>query len=100
MPSRNRGDRGMDRRIYTLEVGGRPVLCFPAARLQDAQSLPREDWLRTDLRELKSGGKPLWDGRGKLEVRNANSFEAARFEKESRSLPDQDLPIVYLVVLY
>jgi hypothetical protein len=94
------GQRGMDQRVYTLEIGGRPVLCFPADRLQEAQSLLKQDWLRTDLRELKSGGKPLWDGREKLEVRNATSFEAARFEKESKSLPDQDLPIVYLVVLY
>jgi hypothetical protein len=91
----------MSDRVYTLEVGGRPVLCFPAASLQQAQSLPKEDWIRTDLRELKSGGKPLWDGREKLAVRNASSFEAARFERESKSLPDQgDLPIVYLVLLY
>lgn len=91
----------MSDRVYTLEVGGRPVLCFPAARLQDAQSRVKEDWLHADLRELKSAGKPLWDGREKLAVRQANSFEAARFERESKSLPaGGDLPIVFLVVLY
>jgi hypothetical protein len=88
-------------RIYTLEVGGRPVLCFPAVRLQEAQATLKEEWLRSDLRELKSGGKPLWDGREKLVVRNAYSFEAARYDKEAKSLPERgDLKIVYLVVLY
>jgi hypothetical protein len=88
-------------RIYTLEIGGRPVLCFPATHLQEAQGILKEEWLRLDLRELKSGGKPLWDGREKLAVRNAHSFETARYDKEAKSLPDQgDLKIVYLVVLY
>jgi hypothetical protein len=45
--------------------------------------------------------QPPWDGREKLAIRNANSFEAERFERESKSLSDDgDLPIVYLVNLY
>jgi hypothetical protein len=92
----------MDDRIFTLEIGGRPTLCFPAARYPEAQGLLKEEWLRADLRELKSGGSPLWDGREKLLVRNADGAEAARFEREARSLPVAagDLPIVYLVELY
>lgn len=91
----------VDERLYTVEVGGRAVLCFPATNHRDAQSLLREDWLRADLRELRSRGKPLWDGREKLGVRNADSAETSRFERESKSLPaDGDLAIVYLVELY
>lgn len=91
----------MNERVYVLEIGGRAVLCFPAANLPEAQSLLKEDWLHADLRELRSGGRVLWDGLEKLKVRNADSPEAARFERESKSLPDKDdLPIVYLVDLY
>ena len=91
----------MNDRVYTLEVGGRPVLCFPAMGLQEAQSLLKEDWLRADLREVKSAGRALWDGTEKLQVRNALSHEATQFEREAKSLPDEgDLPIVYLVNLY
>ena len=91
----------MDDRIYTLEIGGRAILCFPAARFQEAQSLLKEEWLRAELKELRSGGKPLWDGQEKLSVRNADSVEMSRFERGSKSLPGgDDLPIVYLVGLY
>jgi hypothetical protein len=91
----------MDERIYVLVVGERTVLCFPAAGFQEAQSLLKEEWLRADLMELRSGGKPLWDGNEKLRVRNADLTEMSRFERESKSLPkDGDLPMVYLVDLY
>jgi len=92
----------MDDRIYTLMIGERAVLCFPAGRLQEAQTLLKEEWLRADLRDLKSNGKPVWDGREKLTVRNADEVETGRFVRESKTLQiaDDDLPIVYLVRLY
>ena len=91
----------MDDRVYVIEIGDRAVLCFPAAGFQEAQSLLKEEWLRADLKKLRSGGKALWDGNEKLRVRNADGSEASRFERESKSLPDDiDLPIVYLVDLY
>ena len=91
----------MAERVYTLEIGDRAVLCFPAVGLQEAQSLLKEEWLRADLRERRSGGKPLWDGHEKLRIRNADPVEASRFERAPKSLPeDEDLPIVYLVGLY
>ena len=91
----------MAERIYVLEIGERAVLCFPAAGLQEAQSLLKEQWLHTDLKDLRSGGKPLWDGHEKLRVRNADASAMSRFERELKSLPqDGDLPIVYLVDLY
>jgi hypothetical protein len=92
----------MDDRVYLLEIGGRPTLCFPAVSQQEAQTLLKEEWLRADLREMRSGGKPLWDGREKLHVRNADGAEASRFQREAKALPadEADLPIVYLVNLY
>jgi hypothetical protein len=88
-------------RIYVLEIGERAVLCFPAGGLQEAQSLLKEEWLRADLCELRSGGRVLWDGQEKLQVKNADSSAISRFEREAKLLPDKDeLPIVYLVELY
>ena len=62
----------------------------------------KEEWLRAGLREMRSGGMSLWDGREKLLVRNAGKDEVAIFQRESKTLPRDkgDLPIVYLVQLY
>ena len=91
-----------DDRIYTLEIGARAVLCFPAANHTEAQSFLKEEWLRADLRALKSGGVPLWDGKQRPNVRIATPTEGAKYDRESRDLPgdNDDLPIVYLVRLY
>lgn len=91
----------MDERLYVLEIGERAILCFAAAGFKEAQSLLKEEWLRADLKALRSTGKQLWDGQARLRVRQADAAESARFERESKSLPqDGDLPIVYLVDLY
>ena len=91
----------MDRkdRIYILETGGRPVLAFPAKDNREAQSLLREEWLREDLRGVKSGGVPVWDGIEKLSVRPGDAADIAKFEQEAQTLPgdEDDLPLVYLV---
>ena len=91
----------MDRkdRIYALQSGGRAILAFPAKDNREAQSLLREEWLRDDLRSVKSAGIAVWDGAEKLSVRPADAAEIARFEQEARTLPDEedDLQIVYLV---
>ena len=87
-------------RIYTIEIGGRAILSFPAKSLREAQSLLREAWLLDDLRAVKSNGVPVWDGKTKLVVRNANPAEEARFLREAKHNEDDDLPIVYLVELY
>jgi len=89
---------GQDR-VYTLEIAGKPVLAFPARSFREAQSLLKEEWLKTDLRETKSDGAPLWDGSAKLSVRNADGAESARFAQEVRRVDADDLPIVYLVPL-
>jgi hypothetical protein len=84
-------------RIYTLEVGGRPVLAFPASNYREAQSIMKEEWLRADLRELKSEGAPLWNGTEKLTVRNAAPDEIERFAGEAQHDSNDELPVVYLV---
>ncbi len=87
-------------RIYTIEIGGRAILSFPAKTLREAQSLLKEAWLLDDLRAVRSQGVPVWDGKTKLLVRNANPAEEARFIREAKHNDADDLPIVYLVELY
>jgi hypothetical protein len=91
---------GADDRVYTLEIGERPVLAFPARSFREAQSILKEDWLLSDLRAVKSQGMPIWDGKAKLVVRNADETEAGRFAREAKHNEEDDLPIVYLVELY
>jgi hypothetical protein len=49
--------------IFTIEIGDRPTLTFEAQNLREAHELCREQWLKDDLAEAKSGGVPLWDGK-------------------------------------
>ena len=87
-------------RVYTIEIAARAILCFPARTLREAQSILKEAWLLDDLRAVRSQGVPLWDGKARLVVRNANPAEEARFLREARHSDSDDLPIVYLVELY
>ena len=99
-PIKVRAMRETADRIYTIEIGGRAILSFPAKTLREAQSLLKEAWLLDDLRAVRSQGVPVWDGKTKLLVRNANPAEEARFSREAKHNEDDDLPIVYLVELY
>ncbi len=86
-------------KVYVLEGGGVPILAFAAATHREAQSLLREEWLRSDLRNARSGGKPVWDGATKLTIRNAGVDEAARYSAGVKAEPDDsdDLALVYLI---
>ena len=53
-------------KVYVLEINGAPILAFAAVSHREAQSLLREEWLRADLRGIRSGGKPIWDGAANL----------------------------------
>jgi hypothetical protein len=50
--------------IFTIEIGDTPTLTFEAQNLREAHELCHEQWLKDELAEAKSGGVPLWDGRG------------------------------------
>ena len=86
-------------KVYVLEIGGEPVLAFAASSHREAQSLLREEWLRSDLRDLRAGGKPVWDGAVKLTVRHASAEEAERYAAGVKDAPgdSDDLDLVYLV---
>lgn len=88
--------------VYTLVIADKAVLAFAARNLQEAQSLAREVWLRDDLREMKSQGRALWDGKAPLRVRLASDAERRQYEQETEALPPDpdELAIVYLVELH
>lgn len=86
-------------KIYVIEAGGAPILAFAAVSHREAQSLLREEWLREDLREIRSGGQPVWDGAAKLTVRHASVEEAERYAAGPAEAADDadDLRLVYLI---
>ena len=82
-------------RVYTLEVGGEPVLTFEAHKHSEAVEITREGWMHDDLRGLKSRGLPLWDGLARLSVRVAMENEIAVFrESKAAADPTEDSSIV------
>ena len=87
-------------RVFILEIDGRPVLAFVATTLREALELGREDWLRNDLRVLKSGGKPLWDVTAKIGVRGAKSDEVAAYKTDVPELDNaEELGMAFIVEL-
>jgi hypothetical protein len=86
--------------IFTIEIGGTPMLTFAAHQLREAHELCHEQWLKDDLAEAKSDGVPLWDGKAKLRARIALPDERALFiEAKNNGQPSDGLMLVYLVEL-
>jgi hypothetical protein len=86
--------------IFTIEIGDRPTLTFEAQSLREAHELCREQWLKDDLAEAKSGGVPLWDGKATLRARIALPDESAVFaEAKNNGQLSDGLMLVYLIEL-
>ena len=88
------------RRIFTIEVDGKPTVAFEAQNMNEAYQLCRERWLRADLHALKSGGKPLCNSRSVLKARTATESEVNVYrEAETVVQATDDLILAYLVDL-
>ena len=89
------------RRVFALDVDGRPTLAFEARNHSEAQELCREAWLRADLTSHKSNGVPLYGAKSKLSVRLAEAEEAVLFGGAAKAATESsdDLVLVYLVEL-
>ncbi|MCK7475411.1 MAG: hypothetical protein MZV49_22400 [Rhodopseudomonas palustris] len=74
--------------IFTIDVGQRPVLAFEAKNLREAHEMCHESWLLSDLKELRSNGEQLWDGKTKLRARYADDNEKAAY-RAAGTAPDQ-----------
>jgi len=80
------------RRVFTSDVDGRPLR--PSS---EAQSLPKESWLREDLASLEAGGVPLLAPKAKMSVRPATVDEIVIFGRGARpAKPSDDDVLVQL----
>lgn len=87
--------------IFTLNIGGKPVLAFEAKNLREAWELCHEEWLRDEVARLRSNGLPLWDGAAKLQSRSATETERAKYREAAKAAesPADELVLAYLVEL-
>src|SRR5436309_686106 len=63
--------------IFTLDIGGKPILTFEAKNLREAWEVCHEAWLKDDFERLHSNARPLWDGKAHLRARYASQSEIA-----------------------
>jgi hypothetical protein len=65
---------------FVLEIGGRGVLAFRAANIEEARCLCAQDWFTEEIASYRSHGIPIWDGTAGFTVRRANASEAAEIQ--------------------
>jgi hypothetical protein len=87
--------------IFTLDIGGKPILTFEAKNLREAWEVCHEHWLREDVSRLCSNGIPLWDGSATLRSRSASESEREVYREAARCAgsPLDELVLAYLVQL-
>lgn len=83
--------------LFVLEVAGEPILAFRAATFRQAKELGKEDWLQADLKRMRVGYWPLWDGKSPLQVRRAGPAEEVYYVDAKAENAGDYLPLVYLV---
>ena len=85
--------------IFTIVIDDKPILVFEARNLREAAELCHEQWLKSDLAEAQSEGRPLWDGTARLRARIALPEESALFAEARNGQPSDGIMLVYLVEL-
>jgi hypothetical protein len=69
-------------KTYVASIGGRAVLAFRAEDEDQARAVIDGDSMRSDLHVLvDTDGKPLWDGKSSVEVREATAAQHAEWEQ-------------------
>ena len=87
--------------VFTLDIGGKPILIFEAKNLREAWEVCHEAWLKDDVRRLRSNALPLWDGKAHMRARYASQSETALHRQAvtgAQPLSDE-LVLTYLVEL-
>ncbi len=67
--------------IFSIEVGGLPVMAFNAASQAEADAFGQDPDLRADLQVLEGPEGPLWDGEAPIVTRPALPDEESLWEK-------------------
>ena len=89
------------RPVFSIEVGGTPVVAFEASGQRQARELCREAWFLDELVLLKSNGRPVYTRGSSLKVRSANAIEVQTYREEAAKTakPSDNLFLAYLVSL-
>jgi hypothetical protein len=67
--------------IFVAEINGQSIIAFPQPNPDDALAWADDEDFRSDLMFLEGGdGRPLWDGRSEIYVREADPEEADRWK--------------------
>ncbi|MDB5654521.1 MAG: hypothetical protein JWQ94_2134 [Tardiphaga sp.] len=90
----------MAQRIFTLDISGKPTLCFNAASPGEAIGICSLDEFRADMMTLSSDGHAICDDAAVLAVRNASAEEIVVFESATAQAPATDGPVfVFLIAI-
>jgi hypothetical protein len=69
-------------KTYVASIGGQAVLAFRAEDDDQAQAVVAAASMRSDLQVLvDTDGKPLWDGKSAIEVREATAAQHAEWQQ-------------------
>ncbi|MDB5650228.1 MAG: hypothetical protein JWL62_1748 [Hyphomicrobiales bacterium] len=86
--------------MFTVEIGGRAIAVTNADEAQARELIASEEF-QEDLTIIHSEGKPIWDGKSKLEIRPATSDEEEEFESaddlDDEEDSDDEPSVVFLV---
>jgi hypothetical protein len=87
--------------IFTLDIGGKPIVTFEAKNVREAWEVSHERGLREDIARLRSNGTSLWDGSATLRSRSASESERAVYREAAKAaeVPTDELVLAYLVEL-
>ena len=92
--------------IFVAEINGRGIVAFSQRNADAALALADDEDFRSDLMFLEGDdGRPLWDGRAEIYVREADPEEAGRWTAsftEARHDGDAEDPedfVIYLVAV-
>ena len=84
-------------KTYVASIGGKVVLAFRAEDDDQARAMidDHEGSLRSDLQALVgSDGKPLWDGKSDIHVREATPAQHAEWEQSrDQAISDEEIDL-------
>src|SRR5579871_6088128 len=67
--------------VFVAEINGRGIVAFSQPNADDALAFADDEDFRSDLMFLEGeNGRPLWDGRAEICVREADPHEAERWK--------------------
>jgi hypothetical protein len=68
-------------RIFTIDVGARPVVAIEAASYTEATSICNASWFVSELTRQWSQGQPIFNGHARISARNARPSEISHYWK-------------------